>query len=96
MGWVHIVHMDGKTTTVTIRVPVELKEALDAIAEVTERSASSLAARAVAKWVDENRWQLRAIEEGIAAADRGELVDHQAVSEWLESWGTAGELEPPR
>ena len=41
-------------------------------------------------------WQVAAIKEGIAAADRGEVVDHAEVKAWLESWGTERELPPPR
>lgn len=86
----------SNTTTVTLRIPVELKRDLDDLAEATERSASWLAARALQAWVDENRWQLAAIREGIAQADAGDLVDHADVARWLDQWGTDGEREPPR
>jgi predicted transcriptional regulator len=35
---------------------------------------------------------LAAIDEGIAAADAGDLVDHEDVVAWVRSWGRPDEL----
>ena len=40
-------------------------------------------------------WQIAAIEEGIAAADAGDMIPHERIREWLLSWGTEDENEPP-
>jgi predicted transcriptional regulator len=40
-------------------------------------------------------WQIAAIEEGIAAAERGELIPHEEVQAWVESWGSEHELPCP-
>jgi hypothetical protein len=37
-----------------------------------------------------------ALEEGIAQADRGELVAHERVGEWIKSLRTTKPLRPPR
>jgi len=37
-----------------------------------------------------------AILEGIAAADAGQLIPHEDVKAWLNSWGTENELPPPQ
>jgi predicted transcriptional regulator len=37
-----------------------------------------------------------AVREGIEAADAGRLTAFEPVAEWLESWGTEGELPPPK
>lgn len=39
---------------------------------------------------------LEAIAQGIEDADRGDLIDHKSVSEWLASWGKPDERHPPR
>jgi predicted transcriptional regulator len=40
-------------------------------------------------------WQIQAIKKGIEDADQGRLIDHQRVKEWVASWGTADEKDPP-
>jgi predicted transcriptional regulator len=42
------------------------------------------------------QWQIEAIKEGIAAAERGDLIPHEEVRAWVESWGSAHELPRPR
>jgi predicted transcriptional regulator len=37
----------------------------------------------------------RDIEAGMADIEAGRLIDGDEVMEWLESWGTENELEPP-
>ena len=69
----------AKSVTLTIRLPVEVKEGLDALAEATDRSLGYLASQAISEYVEVQRWQVQAIIDGIAAADRGDLVDIQAV-----------------
>jgi predicted transcriptional regulator len=40
---------------------------------------------------------VQSIEEALDEADSGSPgVPHEAVVRWLESWGTDGELPPPR
>ena len=38
---------------------------------------------------------IKAIEEGIADAEAGRMIPHERVREWLPSWGTEDELDPP-
>jgi len=38
---------------------------------------------------------LEAIAEGIADAESGDLVSHKDVKEWLGSWGSNSESNPP-
>ncbi len=64
-----------KTVTMTVRLPIELKEQLDALSLATDRSRAYLAAQAIEEYLETQRWQIEAILEGIRAADRGELVD---------------------
>ena len=57
------------TTTFTIRVPVNVKRRLDKLAKVTSRTRSWLAAEAVASYVEQQKWQLAEVEEGIKDAE---------------------------
>ena len=40
---------------------------------------------AVERMVDYDEWLVREVEKGLAAAERGELVDHEDVRQEIES-----------
>jgi len=63
--------------TVTVRLSVELKQKLEALAISTQRSKSWLAAEAIAAYVDQQTWQIQQIQEAVTLAD-----SHQA--EWVD------------
>ena len=83
------------STTLTIRVDESDKARLDALARSTGRSRSFLAAEAIAEYLAVNEWQIEAIRSAIAETERGETISHEAVREWVASWDTDQELEPP-
>ena len=69
----------AETTTITIRVPVEIKAKLDRLAELTDRSRSYLAAEALEIYT---RYELEVVEqilEGIADVDAGRTIPHEEV-----------------
>jgi|WetSurMetagenome_2_1015567.scaffolds.fasta_scaffold744569_2 prevent-host-death family protein len=43
----------------------------------------------------EEQEYLQAVASGLADAVSGQVVDHSRVAEWLASWGTDEEREPP-
>ena len=63
----------------TVRLDDTTIEALDRLAEQTERSRSWLVSRAVEEYVALNAWQIARIEEGIAAADRGDFASDEEM-----------------
>jgi RHH-type transcriptional regulator, rel operon repressor / antitoxin RelB len=83
------------STTFTIRVDEDDKKRLEALARSTGRSRSFLAAEAIAEYLAVNEWQIEAIQTAMAETERGETVSHEAVREWVASWDTDQELEPP-
>jgi predicted transcriptional regulator len=46
--------------------------------------------------MEAEEWQSQEIRTAIAELDAGQGVSHEKVSQWLNSWGTAGETEAPR
>ena len=88
--------MSEATTILTIEVPHGIEERLDELARATSRTKAWLAREALRSFLDVYEWQAKAIRCGIADAEAGRLVDHEAVAAWLESWGTQEELPPPR
>ena len=79
----------------TVRVPEKLKKRIDKLAEVTDRSSSWHAARALHVYVEEQEWQIEMIREGDRDVRRGRVVSHEKTSRWLRSWGSKRELPPP-
>jgi RHH-type transcriptional regulator, rel operon repressor / antitoxin RelB len=80
---------------VTVRLTPAIKAKLDALAQSTRRSKSWLA---IALYVEQESWQIQAIEAAIALADssQAEWIDGEAVDTWLDSWGTENERPVPR
>ena len=86
----------AETATLTIHLPKEYLERLDALALSTKRSTSALAGEALVAYLDLQQWQVEAIRQAVEEADNGaELVEHEAVAAWLRSWETDDELPPP-
>jgi RHH-type rel operon transcriptional repressor/antitoxin RelB len=84
------------TATLTVRLPSEIEARLDRLAKTTSVSKSRLAADAIVAFLDEQEHQLAKIREGLADAEAGRLVSHEEIARWLDSWGTANELPPPK
>ncbi len=73
----------AKTTVFSVRVPLALKEKLESIAEAMDRPRSWVVNDALEQYIAEQAWQIEAIKEGSAAADRGEVVPHEdVVAKW--------------
>jgi predicted transcriptional regulator len=84
------------TVPVTVRIPVEVNERLEKIAAATQRSKSWLAAEAIGAFVTSESEFLAAVEEGIADARAGRLVEHGRVRRWLLSWGSGKDIPMPK
>ena len=73
----------------------ELKNEIERLAEREGRSVSELVRAALRAYEEDRTEWLRALDEGIEAAESGRVVDDDKVDAWLASWGTDDELEPP-
>lgn len=86
------------TAQLTFNVPKAFVERLEALAESRGQTTSSLAAEALAQYLAvQDEHVDEAIGEALeAAGGDGQWVDHEAVVQWLQSWGTDNELPRPR
>lgn len=84
------------TETLSIRIDAETKERLDALSKRSNRSKSFLAAEAIGAYIESEEWQLGEIQAGLAELDAGQVVSHDKVSKWLNSWGKPDEKKAPR
>jgi predicted transcriptional regulator len=62
----------------------ELQAKLRRLAEQQGRASTALIVEAVERMVNYDEWFLREVDRGLAAADRGELVDHQDVGKMID------------
>lgn len=73
------------TTTMTMRLPLEVHERLSRIAASTRRSRSYLAAEAVAAYVERELSIIERIEQGLADVAAGRVLPHDAAMAELDA-----------
>ncbi len=83
------------TATLTVRLPIKLKNRLEGLAKATANNRSRLAVEALQSYVDEQESQLARIDQGIRDANAGRVVSHEEVKRYLQSWGSNRKLPPP-
>ena len=84
------------TTTMSVRIDAETKKRLEALSKRARRPKATLAAEAIAAFVEAETWQLDQLRAGGKELDEGRGVPHAKVSAWLRSWGTKQERKAPR
>lgn len=68
----------------SLRLSKDTKDKLQALAEATGRTKAFLAQDAIEKYLELESWQIRAIQEGIKAADEGKVVPYEVIK---QEWG---------
>lgn len=84
--------------TLSIRVPSKARDQLEDLAHATGRTKSFLAAEAIECYLEAQAWQVVAIKKSLKKANgkKARFINHQKVSDWLTSWGSHLEKEPPK
>ncbi len=62
-----------------LEIDAALQQRLETMAQNTNRSASALAAEAIAAYVDLHGWQVEQIERAVRSAEVGHFVSDEAV-----------------
>lgn len=75
------------TRTTSVRLEDDLSDKLDALATSLDRPKSWLIEQAIKSYVDEQSWQVQAIQEALDDYQSGqaELVPHEQVMDQLEA-----------
>jgi predicted transcriptional regulator len=68
-----------------VNLAPDLQAKLSRLAAERGSDAQALVQEAVARFVDYDEWFLREVEKGLAAADRGELVEHEDIGKLIHS-----------
>jgi predicted transcriptional regulator len=72
------------TEAFTVRAESDIVHQLDHLADSLDRSRNYLVNQALKEYLQQHAWQIEKITQGIEAADRGELVDHDSMMRELE------------
>ena len=67
-----------------VNISPDLQAKLVRIATDRGRDTQALVREAIEKLVDYDEWFLREVESGLAAADRGELIDHEDIGKLIQ------------
>ena len=76
---------DSYTYGMEVSLSPELEAKLNRKAAEQGRDSQSLVQEAVERLVDYGEWFIREVETGLAAADRGEFVEHDEVGKLIDS-----------
>lgn len=83
------------STPFTFRLDNETKKQLEQEAIFEDRSAASLATRAIKSMLAAKSMKRTAVEEALAKADKGEFISQESMHNWMKSWDTDEELPMP-
>ncbi|WP_394754122.1 CopG family ribbon-helix-helix protein [Crenothrix sp.] len=67
------------TEAFTVRAESDIVHKIDFLADSLDRSRNYLVNLALKEYLETHAWQIEKITQGIAAADRGELIAHEDV-----------------
>ena len=88
-----------KTAVVRARIPQELKKDFEEVAAAHDMSLSHVMRMLMVQYVEQEKKIALRHEQTLEAledieADR--IIDGEEVMDWLSSWGSKDELEPPQ
>lgn len=71
----------------SLTIKGDLVQRLETLAKTTNQSKSILASQAIEEFLTLQEWHIQAIEEGINAADHGDVASHEEAIAELKQWG---------
>jgi len=75
----------AKREQVSFKLDVNTKRRLEALAVATRRTRTFVLEEAINQYLDLNEWQLKSIEEGLADAKEGRVIDSETLVKQLEA-----------
>jgi len=85
-----------RSATLSIRLKPEMKKRLAKLAADSGRSSNFLISDAVECYVADQERMRSEVRQADRQVKSGHYVKHEDMKAWLLSWGTAGELPPPK
>jgi predicted transcriptional regulator len=75
----------SKSAVITARLDNDALAKLDQLSTMLDRSRAWIVAKAVQRYVDEELEFRAFVQQGIDAADRGELISQEDMEAWFEA-----------
>ena len=79
------------SSIISTRIDAKTLKKLEKLSKATRRSKSYLTAEAIQMYVEDQSWQIEAINEGIKQADAGNFATGNEVKKTLKKWGVNGD-----
>ena len=87
------------TIAKVVKLDVQTKERLERLSQSMHRTPHWLMKEAIKLFIEEQEREQQLKQETLnrwQEAENGKIVSHQAVVEWLNTWGTDKERERPK
>ena len=68
----------------SLRLPKGTKDRLQELADATGRTKAFLAQDAIEKYLEQESWQIKAIQDGLKEIDEGKVIPYKEIK---EEWG---------
>lgn len=81
-----------------VKLDPEIRDRLERLSEIKHRSAHWLMKEAITRYLEQEEYNEQLNRETLARwqeAEQGKVVSHQAVSKWLDTWGTDEDSDRP-
>lgn len=81
-----------------VKLETKIRDRLEHLGELKNRSPHWLMKEAILKYLEQEEYNEQLKQETLARwqeAEKGKVVSHEAVTKWLNSWGTEEEDERP-
>lgn len=75
------------TRTINVRLPANVYEQLEALAQATSRTKSFVTVQALSTYLEEQSWQTQDIEVALQEADRGDFASEAEVQAVFAKYG---------
>lgn len=72
--------------TISARISPMINAKLEKLAEATNRTKSYLAAEAIERYIDDQAWQIEAIQQGVIEAEAGKFASDQDIDDFMKKW----------
>jgi|SRR6476646_1374891 predicted transcriptional regulator len=85
-----------RSATLSVRLKPEIKSRLAKLAKSSGRSSNFIISDAVESYVADQEKLMAEMRQADHQVKSGHYIRHEEMKAWLLSWGTDGELPPPK
>jgi len=81
-----------------VKLDPDIRDRLERLGEIKDRSPHWLMKEAITRYLEQEEYHLQLNRETRVRwqeAEAGRVVSHQAISQWLDTWGTDHEGDRP-